>query len=388
MTKRVAAWLLAVGVFGAGASAAFAQDDDLSTTVLDTVVVSGKMPGPGLWKISKGDHVMWLLGTISPLPKRMDWESAEVEATIASSQELLMPPNAEIDAGVGMLRGLFLLPSLMKARNNPDKQPLREVVPPELYARWSVQKEKYLGRDRGVEKRRPLVAAQELHEEALDDLDLSQENVAARVARKAAKKHDVPITRPTLKIRLENAKEAIKDLSATTFDDEECLSRTLTRLETEIETLKLRANAWAMGETAILEKLAYTDNFKSCAQAIFESQLAEKHGFGDIEGRLRTTWIDAADAALQKNTTTFALLPMVLIVREDGFVTPLIARGYRVQGPAELAREAEREEESAEDGVQREDGAAPSEPASDAPSEQVAPGVTRNGGNGAPRRTL
>src|SRR5687768_1077919 len=44
----------------------------LPTTVLDTVVVSGKQPGPGLWKVSNDDHVMWVLGTISPLPKRME----------------------------------------------------------------------------------------------------------------------------------------------------------------------------------------------------------------------------------------------------------------------------------------------------------------------------
>src|ERR1700756_1995947 len=60
-------------------------------TNLEAVTVSGEQPGPGLWRISKGDHVMWVLGTLSPLPDRMQWKTNDVEQTIASSQEVLGP---------------------------------------------------------------------------------------------------------------------------------------------------------------------------------------------------------------------------------------------------------------------------------------------------------
>jgi hypothetical protein len=32
----------------------------------EKILVVGQRPGPGLWKISKGDHVLWLFGTYSP----------------------------------------------------------------------------------------------------------------------------------------------------------------------------------------------------------------------------------------------------------------------------------------------------------------------------------
>jgi hypothetical protein len=51
---------------------------------LPMVVVSGVQPGPGLWKVSKGDHVMWVLGTLSPLPRDMQWQAQEVEQVIAA----------------------------------------------------------------------------------------------------------------------------------------------------------------------------------------------------------------------------------------------------------------------------------------------------------------
>src|SRR5262245_43034686 len=56
---------------------------------LETFVVSGEQPGPGLWKVSKGDHVMWVLGAYAPLPKDMIWRTKTIEARIAESQEVL-----------------------------------------------------------------------------------------------------------------------------------------------------------------------------------------------------------------------------------------------------------------------------------------------------------
>jgi len=48
-----------------------------------TILVSGQRPGPGLWKVSKGDHVMWVFGTYGPLPKGMEWRSKDAERKIA-----------------------------------------------------------------------------------------------------------------------------------------------------------------------------------------------------------------------------------------------------------------------------------------------------------------
>src|SRR5688500_1469285 len=97
----------------AAKSDAVGEDDVVD---LDTIVASGAQPGPGLWKVSKGDHVLWILGTLSPLPKRMQWQSERVERVIASSQEVLASPSVKLDTNVGVFRGLFLLPSLFKAR--------------------------------------------------------------------------------------------------------------------------------------------------------------------------------------------------------------------------------------------------------------------------------
>ena len=71
---------------GADEKAASPQD----TTTLDTVLVTGEQPGPGLWKVSKGDHVLWILGAQYPLPKKMVWRGRDVEQTIMQSNIAIM----------------------------------------------------------------------------------------------------------------------------------------------------------------------------------------------------------------------------------------------------------------------------------------------------------
>lgn len=300
---------------------------------LETVVVSGKQPGPGMWKVTKGEHVLWILGTLAPLPRRMDWEASDVEATIAGSQELLMPPTVTMKPEGAAFGGIFLIPSLMKARNNPGKEKLEDVLPPDDYARWTKLKRQYLGRDRGVEKRRPILAAGDLFAEAIDDADLTLDNLAAKVARRAAKKHDLAITTPSVSILIKDPKATIREFATTSLDDLECFRRTLDRLETDIEPMKLRANAWALGDIELLQTLPHNDNFRACTDALLETRIAERHGFADLDAQVQARWLEAVDAAIGKNASSVALLPVRLLLREDSYLDALRARGFEVTPP-------------------------------------------------------
>jgi hypothetical protein len=138
---------------------------------LEQVLVTGEQPGPGLWKVSKGDHVLWILGTSSPVPKRMQWHSNEVERAIAESQEVIGSVQVKID--IGFFRGLLLLPSVLGARKNPEGKELQDVLPPDVYARWVALKRKYIGNDSGIEKFRPIFAAQRLYSKAIDRVGMT-----------------------------------------------------------------------------------------------------------------------------------------------------------------------------------------------------------------------
>jgi hypothetical protein len=155
----------------------------------DTVVVTGDQPGPGLWLVRNGGHDLWILATLSPLPKRMQWQSKRVEDVIANAQEVIRPPRVTLDVKAGFFQTLLLVPSMLGARKNPDGRTLQQVVSPGSYDRWKALKARYIGTDGGVEKWRPLFAAQELYEEALKKSGLDNAKSVWPVIDRAIEEH-------------------------------------------------------------------------------------------------------------------------------------------------------------------------------------------------------
>ena len=94
---------------------------------LAVVLVTGEQPGPALWKVSSGDHVLWILGEVAPQPRQVTWRSKRFEALLDKSQEVLLDfsgvlwPNKLQEEAEGRIRPL------------PSGQTLKDVVPPGLY---------------------------------------------------------------------------------------------------------------------------------------------------------------------------------------------------------------------------------------------------------------
>lgn len=297
------------------------------------VVVTGVQPGPGMWKVSKGDHVLWVMGTLTPLPKGMSWLSRDVEAVIAQADEVLDPPGLTFDSDIGRFRAVLMIPSLLKARKNPDGRTLSQVLPTPLYARWSVLKARYLGRGAGVEKWRPVFAAQELYQAALKKSGLSQSGVVGPVVDKLAKAHATKRTSTLVKIKIEKPKEAIKEFSSSSLADIDCFEKTVARLESDLPMMTARANAWSIGDIEALRALPYDDQYRTCINAFLESGIAQKRGMDDVPQRVEAMWLSKAEAALATNKVTFATLPIAMLLRPDGYLSKLQSRGYVVEAP-------------------------------------------------------
>lgn len=297
------------------------------------VMVTGVQPGPGMWKVSKDGRTLWVLGTLSPLPAKMEWVSRDVEAVIAQADEVIWSPSLVFDADVGFFRGLLLVPRALKARRNPDGRTLREVLPADLYARWLPLKHKYLGRDEDVEQWRPLFAAMKLYEEAMEDSGLRQGGVVGPVLVRAAKAHKVRQTQPEVRFVVKDPKAALDEFRGSRLADTECFERTLQRLETDLVLMRARANAWATGDLDTLRRLPYEDQNESCMRAAMQAEAVRKRAQRDLEAEMRARWLEAAEKALASNDVTFAVLPMRDLLRQDGYLAALQARGYVVEAP-------------------------------------------------------
>lgn len=334
---RVAAPADAPGVPSADAAVATADPaalppaDDIVD--LEAMVVSGAQPGPGMWKVRHGEHVLHILGTVSPLPRRMEWNSTEVEAVIAGSQAVIGVPSIVVDADVGFFGGVALVPAMLRARNNPGKRPLSEVVSPQLYARWLVLKARYMGRDRGVEKRRPLLAAQALYDAALDKSGLRTDGVVAPVLRRARKAGGVPLVETIVRLMVDDPKAVLKAFAESDLADRECFAGTMDRIESDLDNMRARANAWAVGDIDALRALPYENHVESCEEALTGSALAQRLGIADMRQRAATAWLENVDQALAEHPSSFASLPMHHLLGAEGVLETLAARGYTIEAP-------------------------------------------------------
>jgi hypothetical protein len=320
---------------------------------LDTALVIGEQPGPGLWKVSKDDHVMWVLAAYGPLPKGMTWRSKQVEARIAESQEVLYGGNVGVRPNIGILRGITLIPAALKAGKNPDGQTLKQVLPPETYARWLVLREKYIGKDDDVEKWRPVIALDQLRDKAIEKHGLQGGPGVHAAVGNAAKKYKVRIHK--LKdvervVRMEDPRGMLKAAGKVAAPDIECFTRDLDELEPEIERAKARANAWARGDIAKLRELERRNRKiqDECAYvliaAVTEGQSADAARMKKLMAdamwhaqwagvQAQNEWLAAAEEALQKNKSTFAVLGLNDVLSPDGSLEKLRKLGYMVEEP-------------------------------------------------------
>lgn len=309
--------------------------EELAQEPIEEVMVVGQQPGPGLWKVTHpaagNDHVLWILGTYGPLPKKMQWRSAELEAVLAESQEVIGPVT--MSAKVGPLGGVTLLPSLLGVRKNPNGERLEELLPADLYARWLPLKERYIGRDRDVEEWRPIFAAGALYDKAVRSVGFESFGVIWPTVEKLARKARVKVTEPDISVKVAKPRDAIKDFKQAPLDDVECFAKTIERLESDLDLMKVRANAWATGDVATLRRLAPVDNATACIAVVLNAQVMRDRGYTDWPARRQAAWLAAVEQAFARNASTVVVLSIDQILKPDGYVAQLRAKGYVVEDP-------------------------------------------------------
>lgn len=300
--------------------------------LLDTVLVTGQRPGPGLWKVSKGDHVLWVFGTYTPLPTKMEWRSQQVEAILAQSQEYLQPPTAEAD--VGFFSKVAMLPFAIGFKKNPDGAHLKELVAEPVYARWLVLKTKYLGDDDDIERERPIFAANALYRKALEQAGLNGAPAAGKTLEKLIKQSGIKQTGTGIKLAVDDPVTMLREFKKTPLEDAACFAHTLTRLEVDIEAMRVRANAWAIGDLPTIEKLSYAGVQGACNAAIMNSAVVQRRpGMQAVEARILESWLAAAEKSLATNVSTFATLQLKDMLDPKGYMAALQAKGYVVEKP-------------------------------------------------------
>lgn len=306
-----------------------------TTEAMTNVEVVGVLPGPGFWQVSNGTNSLWILATVRPTPKRMEWETIKLERKLSQSQALLFPVSVSLNADVGFFAKIGLIPSLLRARKNPDGKTLKDVLPADIYARWLIQKEKYIGKDKDIEYWRPIFVAQKLYQEAVKKAGLNNESIVWPVVNKNAKKLDLPIIQPEIKIQISDPKKFIKEFSARTLNDTACFDKTLRSIEVDVRNMSRRGTLWAEGKVSELESMTFEDYSGACVEAVLGSGSFQNSEMQNLPERMNKAWLDAAELALKNNVSTVAVVVMSDLLESDGFLAQLRAKGYTITAPVD-----------------------------------------------------
>ncbi len=314
--------LTAVNLLAGGwASSAPSRPDEVPPQQLDEVVVTGERPGPGMWHVHRGSAQLWILGSISPLPKGITWRSTQVEQLLDGTGQVLVPKPLEI----GIVRILWLLITERGVLMVRGGKRLKDVMPAGLYARFALQRAKFTDDADKWERYRPIIATAFLQQAAFHQVGLSARLDLGAAVRTLAKKHRVRVQE--IKIAgVGDVLEALKTMQPAT--ENTCVEASLVTIESGLPRLMDRAQAWATGNIERIENLPEPAEVNACLAALDSGAAA-----GDLIARMRRTWLEALDRSLQGGGVTLAVVNMDLLLGRGGLLDALRAQGYEVDAP-------------------------------------------------------
>ena len=290
------------------------------------VEVTGERPGPRLWRVSRGDHVIWLLGTLDPLPRKMIWRSKEVESVLGEVQAVI-PTNPSVSVHANPFTWVRLYFQWRGVQVLDGNARLKDVIPAGLYARVMTLVGRYDAGDHKIERMKPIFAALRLYRQALDFAYLVPGNQAQDEVLKMARKRGVSIVQSKLKI--EEPRDLLAQIGQLPHDAQvNCLEAVVERLETGMEPMKQEATAWAMGDVASLRQLMVPKTMDVCTAAISMSSQTRQ-----LIDDANSGWDHQVDLALANNRSTLALKPIHELIGTRGILAAFKAKGYEVEGP-------------------------------------------------------
>lgn len=302
---------------------------DAGTGQLDEVTVEGQWKGPQLWRITRGDHVLWLMGTPELLPRKMQWESGDVASVLATAGEVVLEPRMDPRIGFNVVRLVRLYREWRRVRVLPGKATLADVLDTSWFARFEQQRQRWLPKDANLARQRPLMAMAGLTEASRRQQQLRSGRGVVETVEKLARQRRVPITQSTVQFNTQDIDAALKQLAGMPGEAEiTCLKTGIEQLESDHGTTARRALAWATGDVATLRRLVLPDVRTACIDVLAL--------IPNLQAALQSAnrqWLEAANRALNGKAVSFAVRDIDDILRPDGVLQQFRDQGDVVEGP-------------------------------------------------------
>ncbi|HEY5339302.1 MAG TPA: TraB/GumN family protein [Rhizomicrobium sp.] len=284
---------------------------------IETVTVIAPKPGPALWHIVQNGSDVWILATVSPMPKDLQWNSAALEDIISGANHVYLAP--QLTAGL-LETSWFLLTGLHKIKL-PDDQTLQTTLPPDLQARRAAWLAKIKADADTDERYQPAMAAVDLEAMFRNRTGLDGEEADSRIE-KLADKADVE-AKPLATYEMMPIVDEIPSLNAQS--ENICMKDALDDIDTQAAHADAAARAWAVGDLAGV-KANYSDT------RLYDC-FAQTQSFASDRERAIVKTLSAVHASLAKPGKSLILVGIGVLLQKDGVLDRLKTQGITVEGP-------------------------------------------------------
>ena len=289
--------------------------------VIDEIVVTGERAGPSMWHVHKGDAHVWILGSMSPLPRGITWRSRQVEDVLAHADQVLVQKPVEIN----IPRVLWMLITNRSLVMVTGGKRLRDVMPAELHDRFAALRSQYTDDANKWEHYRPIVATLFLQQAAFHQNGLSLRMDMGAAVRKLAKDAHVKVD----EIKMAGVGDMFDALKTLSPDAENtCVNASLVTIQSAIPRYKERAQAWADGNVERLQALPVPKEVDACRAAMDQGK-----GAADLLTRMRQSWLFALEKELKAPGTSIAVVNLDLLLDQGGVLDGLKAAGFEIDAP-------------------------------------------------------
>ena len=312
-------WLAVTGLGGACRAqetppAQTGPDDSSVVTELTPVQVN--LPGPALWRVSRGDSQVIILGYVRPLPHGLDWPKARLTRALDGAHALLVPPEPTL----GVLDTVGLVLTIGRLQN-PSGRTLAQVLPPQDYQAYVRAVAVAHMPQKHYDRYRPVIAGVALIGDVRRARGLSSEKPVSTAERLARQMHVRIATMGRIK-----AAPLLK--IALGLDDAQglaCFRQEMGQITWESADATAAAEAWGRGDVTTLRALRARIGLAQCLEDLPSIQALTERGTADA--------VSAIDEALSRPGKTVALVDLAYLDRANGLLDRPRARGAMVTVP-------------------------------------------------------
>ncbi len=295
-----------------------AAETDGQSTVVTELLVTAPPLGPALWKATRGDSEVFILGGLTPLPHTQTWNSGRLERALAQSSVLLVPPSGRIPP---LEAAGFAIQAL--AVRQPFGRTLEGSLPPTLRDRFVSERESLGLGPKAYAHWKPAAAGFLLIGDFRRKTGLSNEKPASTVV------HLADARRVRVK-RVVSYHLGELFSSATRLSPDQqnaCLADELDAIDFERAHAKTAAEAWSKGDLAGARAGASGPILDRCAAMLSSYGAVLERGTADFTATI--------EDSLKHPGKAVAVIDLRYLLRANGVLDRLQADGATITVPGD-----------------------------------------------------